>query len=65
MDNYKDGKVRDHEGSWRAGEQGARHGVLMPGKLSRGTHFVQEIAPGEAMDRARVLSLVAPGGEQT
>lgn len=58
VDNYRGGKIVNHEGSWRAGVAGARQGVLLPGSPLLGSHFYQEIAPGVAMDRARVSQLV-------
>ena len=32
VDNYKDGQIADHESAWRAGEKGARFGLMIPGK---------------------------------
>jgi hypothetical protein len=57
VDNYKDGKVTGHGGSWRHGSKGARYGVLIPGKPALGMKFYQEQAPGVGMDRAEVTSL--------
>jgi len=57
VDNYKDGKVTGHEGVWLAGVDGARFGLLMPGKPQVGDRYYQEIAPQVAMDRAEVVSL--------
>lgn len=55
VDVYKDGQVR-HEGAWRAGTGGARHGILMPGTIRIGDRYYQERAPGVAMDRAENVS---------
>jgi hypothetical protein len=44
-------------GAWRAGEGGARYGLLMPGKPQAGQKYFQVIAPKVAMDRAEVASL--------
>src|SRR3972149_6638477 len=56
-DNYKDGKVADHEGTWRAGTNGSRAGLMMPGTPKVKMKYYQEIAPGVAMDRAEIVSL--------
>jgi hypothetical protein len=66
-DTYEHGKVADHEGSWLAGVAGARFGLALPGKPEVGAAYCQEIAPGVAMDRAKILSVTetvkTPAGE--
>jgi uncharacterized membrane protein YkoI len=57
VDVYEDGKVVRHDGSWLAGKDGARFGLMMPGTPLLGARHYQEIAPGVAMDRAEVVSL--------
>ena len=57
VDTYKDGKVTGHEGAWLAGVNGARFGLMMPGKPKVGERYYQEIAPKIAMDRAQIISL--------
>ena len=57
VDNYEDGKVANHEGGWLSGVDGAKFGLMMPGKPAAGDKFYQEIAPGEAMDRAEIVEL--------
>lgn len=57
VDIYKDGKVVGHSGAWRAGEKNFKAGIMMPGKPSIGVKYYQEIAPGEAMDRAEIVSV--------
>jgi uncharacterized membrane protein YkoI len=57
VDEYKDGKVAGHEGTWQSGQNGARFGLLMPGKPKVGDRFYQERAPKVAMDRAEIVSL--------
>ena len=57
VDEYDDGKVKGHPGSWHSGENGARFGLFMPGDALLGARYCQEIAPGTAMDRAEVLSV--------
>jgi hypothetical protein len=59
VDIYRNGRVASHEGSWLAGEGGARFGLAMPGSPLLGARYYQEMAPGRAMDRARVVSLSA------
>ncbi len=54
----EDGTV-SHEGAWRAGVNGARAGVFMPGIALIGARYFQEIAPGVAMDQAEILSVTA------
>ena len=57
VDIYENGAVASHEGSWRAGVDGALPGVMMPGINLTGARYFQEIAPGTAMDRAEVAAL--------
>jgi hypothetical protein len=57
VDNYKNGKVDNHKGSWLAGVDGNRPGLIMPGTPKVGMKYHQEIAPGVAMDRATIVSL--------
>jgi len=56
VDMYEDGKVVSHEGAWRAGLDSARAGLMMPGLVLLGSAYYQEVAPGVAMDRARIIS---------
>ena len=66
VDMYKHGKIAGHEGSWRHGANGARFGLMMPGKPTVGMRYYQEQAKGVAMDRAEIVSLTerltTPGG---
>jgi uncharacterized membrane protein YkoI len=57
VDEYKDGKIVGHEGAWRAGVNGAKFGLMMPGKPKVVDKYYQEIAPKVAMDRAEVVGL--------
>lgn len=57
VDDYRDGTVVGHGGAWRAGRNGARAGLMMPGAPKAGMKYYQEIAPGVAMDRARIVSV--------
>lgn len=66
VDLYEDGEIVGSEGAWRAGEDGAQPGVIMPGTFLLGSRYFQEIAPGEALDRAEHtamnLDLDVPAG---
>jgi len=57
VDNYKNGKIINHESAWLAGENGARFGLMMPGKPKKGDKFYQEIAPKVALDRVEIISI--------
>lgn len=57
VDFYEDGKIVDHHGSWLAGKNGAKPGILMPGLVLLNSKYMQEVAPGVAMDRARIVSI--------
>lgn len=57
VDNYENEVVVNHDGSWRAGVDGARPGIMMPGTVLLGARYFQEVAPEVALDRAKVLSL--------
>lgn len=54
---YEDGKVVSTEGSWQAGVDGAQPGILMLARPWTGAEYQQEVAPGVAEDRARVLGV--------
>jgi hypothetical protein len=58
-DNYKDGKVTRGNDSWLANSGDAKAGLIMPGRPLLGAGYYQELAPGVAMDRARVVALDA------
>jgi len=47
----------DAGGAWMHGEKGARFGLLLPGCPLIGARYYQEVAPGEAMDRAEIISV--------
>ena len=57
VDNYENGKIVDHDGSWLAGKNGAEPGIVMPADPFVGQTFNQENAPGVAEDQSRVLAL--------
>jgi hypothetical protein len=56
---YENGEVVSTKGSWEAGVDGAKPGIIMPSDPKVGHSYHQEYYPGEAMDMARVLSLKA------
>jgi hypothetical protein len=57
VDFYRNGKSVKHDGSWIAGKDGNRAGLIMPGTPKLGMKYYQEIAPKVAMDRAEIVSL--------
>jgi len=59
---YEDGQVVTRAGSWEAGEDGARPGVVMLAEPRVGDRYRQEFFDGEAEDMARVR---ATGGSVT
>ena len=69
VDFYENGKRAEEESAWRSGLDGARFGLMMPGRPRVGARYHQEFAPGVAMDRAEVLALDAavttPAGKFT
>jgi hypothetical protein len=56
---YENGKVVSTKGSWEAGVDGAKPGIIMQAHPKVGQSYHQEYYPGEAMDMARVMSLEA------
>jgi hypothetical protein len=52
VDIYEDGVIVSHDGKWRAGEDGALPGLIMPGTFLLGARYFQEMAPDVAEDRA-------------
>ncbi|MDP8974020.1 MAG: hypothetical protein M3N45_12835 [Actinomycetota bacterium] len=57
---YKNGKITSIAGSWEAGVDGAKPGIIMPADPKVGESYRQEYYPGEAMDMARVIGLNEP-----
>jgi hypothetical protein len=56
------GQEPSHEGAWLAGqpagqEDEARPGLIMPGTVLLGARYMQETAPGVALDRAEITSI--------
>jgi hypothetical protein len=67
VDEYEEGTVIGHSGTWLAGEGTDQPGVYMPAHPEVGQVFEQERAPGVAEDRSTVLdvdqSIVTAAGE--
>lgn len=57
VENYEDGEFVDDAGSWRAGENGNKPGIIMPGDPQVGQVYMQESAPGIAEDQAENVAL--------
>lgn len=57
VNNYEDGELQDHDGSWLAGVDGALPGIWMKANPVVGETYRQEYYKGEAEDKAKVLSL--------
>jgi hypothetical protein len=54
---YEDGRPVSTEGSFEAGVDGARAGIIMPAKPRRGLKYRQEHYKGHAEDRGEIVSL--------
>src|SRR3954462_2004891 len=54
---YKNGKVTSTKGSWEAGVDGAKPGIIMQAHPKVAQSYRQEYYKGEAEDMAKVLSL--------
>jgi hypothetical protein len=54
---YENGKVKTTAGSWEAGVDGAKPGIIMPADPKVGETYRQEYYKGEAEDMARALKL--------
>lgn len=56
---YENGKVVSTAGSWKAGRDGARAGIIMQARPRVGDNYYEEFLLGEAEDQATVLRLDA------
>jgi hypothetical protein len=67
VEEYKDDKVVGHAGSWLAGKDGAKYGLMIPGVPLLNGRFYQEVARKVAEDRAEIIelgvSIKTPAGE--
>ncbi len=59
VDDYEDGEITGHPGEWRDGVRGAGFGLLVPAVPRVGLVFLQERAPGVALDTVEILSTTA------
>jgi hypothetical protein len=57
VNNYENGKLKDNDGTWIAGVDGALPGIWMKANPVVGEEYRQEYYKGEAEDFARVLSV--------
>lgn len=57
VDNYENGKLVDHKGSWEAGVNGAQAGVAMPANPKTGMTYRQEYSKGVAEDDGAVVTV--------
>jgi len=57
VDIYDDGEIVSHDGAWRAGEDDAEAGIMMPGTILVGSRYMQEVAPGVALDRCEHVAM--------
>jgi len=58
VENYENGEIVSHEGKWRAGVNGAKPGLIMPGTILLGSRYYQEIAPVDsALDKGHIVSM--------
>lgn len=55
--NFEDGEIVGLEGSWKAGEDGAKPGIVMQGAPVVGLAYRQEWLLGEAEDAGQILAL--------
>ena len=56
VDNYEEGEIVNHEGSWHAGEGENLPGIIMPADPEVGMRFAQESAPGIAEDMSQIMA---------
>ncbi len=57
VDNYEDGKLKDHHGAWLAGVDGAQPGIWMKADPKVGETYKEEYYAGKAEDMAKVVSV--------
>jgi hypothetical protein len=57
VNNYIHGKVADHKGSWEAGVDGAKPGIIMPANPKVGQTYRQEYYPARAEDMGTVIAI--------
>ena len=57
VDDYLNGKLKDHSGAWIAGENGAKPGIWMLANPQVGDEFRNEYYAGEAEDISKIISV--------
>jgi hypothetical protein len=57
VNNYTHGKVVDHKGSWEAGVDGAKPGIIMPADPKVRDAYRQEYYPTRAEDMGTVIAI--------
>ncbi len=57
VDNYENGRLQDHAGSWEAGVDGAKPGIIMAAAPKVGDSYRQEYYRGQAEDMADVVAV--------
>jgi hypothetical protein len=58
VDIFEEGKLVSHDGAWLAGIKGAKPGIIFPGgAFLLGAKYLQERAPGIALDRAEHVAM--------
>lgn len=55
--NYENGQIRDHEGTWLIGRDGAPPGLFIPAKLEVGMTWHPEDRPGLVREEDQVMSV--------
>ena len=55
--NYKDGKLVNYAGTWEAGIDGAKPGIIMPANPKVGFTYQQEDAKGKAEDMGTIIAV--------
>jgi hypothetical protein len=56
VDNYSNGEINNHYGSWEAGTDGAEPGIIMLGNPVTGLQYRQEHYPGAAEDQGEIIA---------
>jgi hypothetical protein len=57
VNNYENGKLVDHDGSWKAGVDGAKPGILMLNDPKVGDTYRQQYRPASAEDMGTVAAV--------
>ena len=57
VDNYREGKLSDHKGSWEAGVDGAKPGLVIRNEPKPGDTYRKEYYRGKAEDMGTVVAL--------